>query len=228
MFGKNAITKQDLSSPGELRVKEIFYSIQGEGPYAGMPAVFVRFAGCNLRCYFCDTDFESNPVTLSPTDIWQQIQWHQPAGLVVLTGGEPMLQNIAPLCAQLIAAGYKVQIETAGTIWVDDLPEAVEIVCSPKTPDVHPTIAERCRHWKYLARAGELCGFDGLPKYSTQHEDVDARLYRPQHGVIYLQPMDAGINRPAANQANIQAAMAACLKYRYRLSLQIHKLAGVE
>lgn len=228
MYGKNEITKQDLTHPGELRVNEMFYSIQGEGPHAGRPAVFIRFAGCNLRCYFCDTDFSATNAIMTPNDILSRVQGLQDGGLVVLTGGEPMLQDITPVCALLIAHGYQVQVETAGTVWVPALPAEVELVCSPKTVDVHPEIAVRCQHWKYLARAGELCGWDGLPVMSTQLKEVSARLYRPQHGTIYLQPMDAGQGRPMANQANMQAAVKSCLKYGYRLSLQIHKIAEVE
>jgi 7-carboxy-7-deazaguanine synthase len=225
MFGKNPVRKQDLTHPDALRIKEIFYTLQGEGPYAGQVAVFVRLAGCNLQCYFCDTDFESDTHDASPEDILEVIKSMQPAGLVVLTGGEPMIQNIAPLCTLLDAHGYLVQIETAGTVWVPDLPDSVTLVCSPKTGGVHPLIAEHCMYWKYLIKAGEQAEHDGLPNGST-HEDGKAHaLYRPQHGVIYLQPLDE--QDELRNRFNMDAAVQTCMKFGYRLSLQQHKITGV-
>lgn len=225
MFGKNPIRKQDLSAPDALRVKEMFYTLQGEGPYAGQVAVFVRLAGCNLQCHFCDTDFESDAFAVTPQDILKTVKDLMPAGLVVLTGGEPMLQNIAPLCELLDANGYLVQIETAGTVWVPDLPEHVTLVCSPKTGSVHKLVEEHCVHWKYLIKAGEQSEHDGLPNFSTHEAGKEHALYRPQHGVIYLQPMDE--QDAASNQANMNAAVQTCMKFGYRLSLQQHKITGV-
>lgn len=218
MYGKNKVMKQDLSSPQRLRVKEIFYSIQGEGPYAGRPAVFIRMAGCNLRCAFCDTDFETDILEMSPAEIFEEVLHLAPGGLVVITGGEPLLQDISMLCrilSETAIARYTVQVETAGTVWVPNLPEDVDIVCSPKTSKVHPQVAERCADWKYIVKAGALSLHDGLP------EDI----YRPRRGTIYLQPMDEG--DAALNRANMQAAVDSCLKFYHRLSLQQHKIIGV-
>lgn len=226
MFGKNEVIKQDLTRGDALRVKEIFFTIQGEGPNAGERAVFIRLHGCNLRCFFCDTDFEGEHQVMSVNDVMHAVSSYIDDGLVVITGGEPMLQNITPLCEELLKHSYLPQVETAGTVWVPDLSDDVQIVCSPKTPRVHPMIEERCRHWKYIIRAGEQSVTDGLPNGSTQIDGMAQTLYRPpiwMNDTIYVQPMDEDTQ---AN--NIQAAVGACMKYGYRLSMQVHKIVGVE
>jgi organic radical activating enzyme len=149
--------------------------------------------------------------------------------LVVITGGEPLLQDLTFLCTTLIENGFIVQIETAGTVWVPGLPDAVEIVCSPKTGSVHPEIALRCRHWKYIIRAAEVNETDGLPEYSTQIEHHVAPVYRAKQGTIYVQPMDEGVGDGAeATRLNLRATVRSCMEFGYRLSLQVHKIAGVE
>ena len=103
-----------------MRIAEVYSSIQGEGQFAGTPSVFVRTAGCNLRCWFCDTPFTSwkpEGPQVSVADLVQQVDT---LGVehVVLTGGEPLLQpGSVPLCEQLLAAGHFVTIETAGTVF---------------------------------------------------------------------------------------------------------------
>jgi 7-carboxy-7-deazaguanine synthase len=99
MFGKNPI-RPIVFNPKQLAVESIFYTIQGEGPFAGMPSLFIRLAGCNLACHFCDTQFETQAD--NPQD-WEIVAnrilafpIHQ-RRLVVVTGGEPMRQNWAPL-----------------------------------------------------------------------------------------------------------------------------------
>ena len=86
-----------------MKVNEIFYSLQGEGHYTGTPAVFVRFAGCNLRCWFCDTDFEKGD-EMSEDEIVEAVLQY-PTRYVVITGGEPTLQITASLCDKLHAHG---------------------------------------------------------------------------------------------------------------------------
>ena len=105
-------------------VKEIFYSLQGEGFHAGRPAVFCRFAGCNLSCTFCDTDFVGTDGPgggrfATPQDVAGHVRSFWPGGgrpLVVCTGGEPLLQLDAPLIEALHAAGFEIAVETNGTL----------------------------------------------------------------------------------------------------------------
>ena len=203
MFGTNP-----LSSPIEgdgmwLEVQDIFSTIQGEGPFAGKPAIFLRLAGCNLRCHFCDTDFESRRTTTSlgriKSDI-EQLASRDKIGktdLVVITGGEPLLQNVIPLCWVLAKAGFHVQFETAGTVWVEGLEDLIDqgkvsLVCSPKTPTVHAMICRWCGDWKYLIRAGEVLALDGLPFMSTQLPGKEAKIKRPPKPLdtVWLQPCE--------------------------------------
>jgi 7-carboxy-7-deazaguanine synthase len=103
-----------------VRIAEVYSSIQGEGQFAGVPSVFVRTSGCNLRCWFCDTPFTSwkpEGPQISLAELVAQVRAFE-IEHVVLTGGEPLLQpDSVPLCEQLLAAGHFVTIETAGTVF---------------------------------------------------------------------------------------------------------------
>jgi 7-carboxy-7-deazaguanine synthase len=122
-----------------MKVAEIFYSIQGEGKLAGVPSVFVRASGCNLRCTWCDTPYASWELEgdeLGVKEIVGRMKEH-PARHVVLTGGEPMIMpDIAPLSQRLRADGYHVTIETAATVYK---PVAVDLASlSPKLSNSTP------------------------------------------------------------------------------------------
>lgn len=103
-----------------VRIAEVYSSIQGEGQFSGVPSVFVRTSGCNLRCWFCDTPFTSwkpEGPQISLAELVAQVRAFE-IEHVVLTGGEPLLQpDSVPLCEQLLAAGHFVTIETAGTVF---------------------------------------------------------------------------------------------------------------
>jgi 7-carboxy-7-deazaguanine synthase len=118
-----------------MRVTEIFFSIQGEGTRAGRPCVFVRFTGCDLRCVYCDTAYAFHGGEDMTRDaILREIARH-PSRLVLLTGGEPMLQKELPdLARELLARGYEVAVETHGQRPLDALPEEVVRIVDVKTP----------------------------------------------------------------------------------------------
>ena len=103
-----------------MKISELFYSIQGEGKLSGVPSVFIRASGCNLRCSWCDTPYASrNPEgdDLTVNEIVDRIAEH-PARHVVITGGEPMIMpDIVPLTAALKSRGYHITIETAATVF---------------------------------------------------------------------------------------------------------------
>lgn len=189
-----------------IGLAEIFYSVQGEGTWTGTPAVFVRLAGCNLACTFCDTDYALR--FLAPVDeiVARVRELGGDCPMVILTGGEPLAQTHTPaLIAALRADGRRVHIESNGTIDVE-LPPDVWLTVSPKER-LHPAMAARADEAKLIV--------DGR----VPAEWLDAF---PAATPIALQPEG---NKPA----NIALAVAAAKDRptRLRLSLQTHKFIGV-
>lgn len=200
-----------------MKVNEIFYSLQGEGHYTGTPAVFVRFAGCNLRCWFCDTDFEKG-VEMNEDEIVEAVLQY-PTRYVVITGGEPTLQITASLCDKLRAHGLYLMMETNGT---RPLPEGCKvdwITCSPKLIDVEEgkrKIATiRLRHIDELKVVFE----DSPTQDMALYEQIPATEYR-------LQPCDT--QDPLCNQAILNKTIKYILQHpKWKLSLQTHKILHV-
>lgn len=203
-------------------VKEIFLTVQGEGGQAGCPAVFLRFAGCNLWtgreqdraksvCRFCDTDFigtdgPGGGKFTTPQDLARAVSGFWPGGgrkLVVCTGGEPLLQLDASLIAALKAEGFSISLETNGTIAA---PDGIDwITVSPKS--TAPLVQTRGQELKLVYPQA-----DCLPE---QFEGLDFERFS-------LQPMDG-----PDQMANAKAAYAYCLAHPlWRLSLQTHKWIG--
>jgi 7-carboxy-7-deazaguanine synthase len=120
-----------------LKINEIFYSIQGETSYVGYPTVFVRTSGCNLRCGYCDTTYAYYSGEMMTEDaVVSEIAKHAGAKYVCITGGEPMLQKeIVPLMKRLCDLGYKVSLETSGSIDCGDVDARVKKIIDVKTPD---------------------------------------------------------------------------------------------
>ena len=205
-------------------VKEIFHTLQGEGFNAGRPAVFCRFAGCNLwsgreadrataACDFCDTDFVGTDGTGGgkfghPDALADAIAAEWPSGaahrFVVITGGEPLLQLDRPLIEALHSRGFEVAVETNGTIAA---PEGVDWLCvSPKSDQ---PLA--------ISRGDELKLVFPQPKAPPE------RFESLEFAHFFLQPMDG-----PARQAHTRAAIAYCLAHpRWRLSVQSHKHLGI-
>jgi len=207
-------------------VKELFYTLQGEGANSGRPAVFCRFAGCNLWtgreadraaavCRFCDTEFVGTDGTgggkfASPAALADAVAASWPAGdpaarpLVVCTGGEPLLQLDPPLIDALHSAGFEIAVESNGTVTP---PAGIDWLCiSPKAEA--PLL---------------LTGGDELKLVYPQEGAEPARYERLAFRHFFLQPMDG-----PAQEANTRAALAYCLAHpRWRLSLQTHKLLGI-
>jgi len=207
-------------------VKELYYTLQGEGANTGRPAVFLRFAGCNLWsgreearataiCDFCDTDFvgtdgRGGGTFATPDELARAVRAAWPAELattrpfVVCTGGEPLLQLDAPLVDALHAVGCEVAIETNGTLAP---PPGIDWVCmSPKAGA--PLVLRRGSELKLV-----------YPQEGLAPESVEGLDF--EH--FFLQPMD-GPDR----DRNTELALRYCLEHpRWRLSLQTHKLLGI-
>ncbi|WP_218920895.1 7-carboxy-7-deazaguanine synthase QueE [Melittangium boletus] len=220
---------QEDSDGQKLWVQEVFYTLQGEAIFAGQPAVFVRLGGCNLRCYWCDTDFESSTYNPSLDELVAHVESVRPAvcDLIVITGGEPLRQNINPFVTRLLEKGLRVQIETSGSLNLD-LPEHPRLffLCSPKTTKLHPGIAPRISAFKYVVALGETDPQDGLPVMSTQKRDMAARIARPVEGSrVYVMPRDD--QDPERNRANMQECARIAMTFGYTLTLQTHKLLGI-
>jgi organic radical activating enzyme len=190
-----------------LGLAEIFYSVQGEGAWTGTPAVFVRLAGCNLNCRFCDTDYSLKSFA-SPAEIVARVRaLGGDCPMVVLTGGEPFAQSESSgLIEALRADGRRVHVESNGTIAVP-LPADVWLTVSPKER-LHPAMAARADEVKLIV--------DGR----VPEEWLDAFAGRTIP--TFLQP-------EGNNPANVRLALEAA-KARpglFRLGLQTHKFIGV-
>lgn len=120
----------------ELRITEIFHSLQGESITIGLPTVFVRLTGCPLRCHYCDTAYAfKGGIKLTLSNILTSIEQYQ-CQYITVTGGEPLAQpNCIPLLTQLCDQGYHVSIETSGALPIDNIDKRVMIVMDLKTPD---------------------------------------------------------------------------------------------
>jgi organic radical activating enzyme len=233
MFGKNPKARQGPEHPETYSVKEVFTTFQGEGPYAGWPAVFVRMGGCNLACFYCDTEFSRGLSTVTPEQLLQDIREEQErnpgARLVVFTGGEPMLQDLRPIIQALFyyqMAG-QVQVETAGTVMWPNWPHHLApLVVSPKTPKVNAEVAREAVAWKYILRASGVDPRDGLPAYSTQEQGKEQPVARPgNRAPVYVQPCDE--QSPDLTERNTDIAIRVALNFGYRLSFQVHKMVNM-
>lgn len=220
MHGKNPIRKPLAHDGRVLEIQSIFATLQGEGPYVGWPAIFIRLGGCNLACAFCDTEFEDFSQQFV-ADILARVKRlaSNTCNLVVITGGEPFRQNIAPLCEALIAKGFKVQIETNGTLW-RELPKEVDIICSPKNTGggymkIRDDLLSRVNAFKFIISAQDT-------KYNHVG-NVGQNVYQAP---VYVQPMDE--YDPIKNEKNRALALQLATEHGYRLSLQMHKILGIE
>lgn len=209
-------------------VKEMYYTLQGEGARSGRPAVFLRFSGCNLWsgrekdrvravCNFCDTEFvgtdgpgggkfsTAKDLASAVVEKWpQDARNEQP--YVVCTGGEPLLQLDSPAIAALHDAGFEIGIETNGTLRA---PDRIDWICV--SPKAGAAVAQTSGDELKLV-------YPQAEPEAQPEQFVDMEFYH-----FYLQPMD---NSEQAK--NIQSAIQYCLDHpRWKLSLQTHKIIGI-
>ena len=236
-MNKQQPQKPDYRTDGALEVHSIFSTIQGEGPFVGQRATFIRLAGCNLQCPQCDTEYlvSKHPDidTEYPGKYLQEVTHIldevviYPNDLVVITGGEPFRQNLLPLVVALLDANFIVQIETNGTLYQDLPYQAITVVCSPKTGSINKDLLPHIAALKYVVSSDDVAKEDGLPNHALGHPAMP-RLARPPEGFegyVYIQPADE--KDEEKNQWNLEAAVHSTLKFGYILCLQVHKIAGV-
>lgn len=234
----------------QLLVTSIFYTLQGEGPYAGCPAVFLRLAGCNrgrkddMGCQFCDTRFyfdEGKVMTF--IEITQQIAklLNGKAALTVITGGEPMLQDNLSRFVQhhrTVFTGTSIQIESNGDRLAKHWPSAgyAQIVVSPKVnkngyTKPNPEVLKAALCFKFVISADPTSSYHSLPDWIMRGDSV-----RPER--VYVSPMteylqavppgmmasawDKGLIDHVATRANYRRAAALALEHGLRVSLQTH------
>jgi len=228
-MNQQPITGQNLDREG-YPVKEIFETIQGEGPWQGYPAVFIRLGGCNLRCSWCDTNYTDGIEILPEKSIVlraNNLCMREKLERVVITGGEPFIHNLVPLVRMLLDQGTQVQIETNGTLSNPDFPwDEVMIVCSPKAGKIHADIQHNANAYKYVIDT-EIDYKDMLPKGSTQEKGKRGPP-RPDQLIpemIWVMPRDGDSERH--QKAHEQLAMDACYIMGYRFSGRLHKILGI-
>ena len=203
-----------------MKVNEIFYSLQGEGSFTGVPAVFLRLSGCNTNCEFCDTSHQDG-TEMSEDEIIAAVSRY-PARHIVITGGEPTLQITPSLCRKLQENLFFVQIETNGSVKLDkafNLKDQEEslidwVTCSPK--DL-PIKIQRIDELKAL--------FDGERPvlYMNDFDFYNRRFFIQEYRLQPTDVGDSGRNRDIRNN---------CINYvlkhpEWSLSLQLHKILNI-
>ena len=188
-----------------LQVNEMFWSLEGEGVRVGEPTFFIRLAGCNLRCAFCDTDFD-HYTEMTVEEILGEVK-RRDITWICITGGEPLLQNIEPLCRTLRQEGYRLHIETNGTV------------------DPDPRLYDYIEHWTVSPKgrtiAASLTHITEL-KYVVGKGFREDRVEEDRAEYIYLQPESS---EPEHTQRTIDILRR---HPEWRLSCRIHKVLDLQ
>jgi organic radical activating enzyme len=216
-----------------LDFHSIFHTLQGEGPFSGMRAVFVRLAGCNLQCPWCDTEYTKGRYPIPIIDLVHAVRGiAKGAELVVITGGEPLRQPIGRFVKLLRDFDFTVQIESNGVYQPDpDLLNSLEydpnvlLVVSPKTHRIHKDCARLAEAFKYVLDFGSIDPNDGLPIKALDHPNKTKVARAPEGKPIYVSPCETG--DPERDRLNLQACAKAALKHGYICGVQLHKLIGL-
>lgn len=218
-----------------MQITEIYKSLQGESTYAGLPCVFVRLTGCNLRCSWCDTEYSFHGgKKMTPEEVFDEVQSLSPSGgLIEITGGEPMLQEreLVPFMQTLLQEGYKVLLETSGERALDRVPAAVIKIVDVKCPGSEEGDSFRMENLETLT------SHDEIKFVISDRADYEfAREFTLHHGLSHR--VNAVLFSPAFSKAASGARDASnCLldpqqlaewmledNVPARLGLQIHKL----
>lgn len=217
-----------------MQIIEIFKSLQGESSFAGLPCVFVRLAGCNLRCVWCDSEYTfkgGSRMTLD--EVMLEVQRLSPkGGLVEITGGEPLLQEreVVPLMDHLIGAGYEVLLETSGERPLDRVPSQVVKIVDVKCPDSGEGDTFRLENLPFLMPRDELkFVIAGRRDYEFALDFIRAHDLSSRVGHVILSPAfrkDATGSRGVSHcllDPQLLAEWMLADDLNARLGLQIHK-----
>ena len=193
----------------EYPISETFYSIIGEGQHTGQAAFFIRLAGCNLNCDFCDTNYEEK-YQATPEELYAEAKNYQ-SRIVVVTGGEPTIHSLKPI-VDTFKREFRIYLETNGSL----LPDTYDfdwIATSPKSKVVFNCVLSSSQEVKFL------CGFEGW-------REVLETLSPHCHGHLWLMPIADGLT---LNQKNIDLAVDYCLRHpKVKFCCQIHKAINVK
>lgn len=211
-----------------MKISEIFYSIQGEGKLIGTPFIFIRTAGCNLSCQYCDTKYAKVGQEWQLVDIVVEVTKF-PCKHIVITGGEPLLQSATlDLCHMLSSMNYHVTIETNGTLSIP-MPDVIGIDLLSISPKLSNSGVDKNKRYKVdIVKELISYGIDYYLKFVVENEaDVlemetewlDKLNILPQH--VYLMPQ-AIISKDAI--AKGRELVEACKEKRYKLSPRLHTI----
>ena len=216
-----------------MQIIEIYRSIQGESSFAGMPCTFVRLAGCNLRCDWCDSEYTfTGGKKMLGAEVEAEVKHPSPAGLVEITGGEPMLQEreLVPFMEKLLADGYEVLIESSGERLLERVPKAVHKIVDVKCPDSGEFGTFRMENLPHLGEVDEVKfviasrkDYDFARQFTREH-----RLEEQVGGVIFSPAFrkDARGARDVSSCVLDPRELAEWIVadgLKVRLGLQIHK-----
>ena len=203
-----------------LDICEIFYSLQGESTFSGLPCIFIRLSGCNLNCSWCDTRYaeeESFPMTLD--QILKKIESYN-CNLIEITGGEPLLQEATPLLiSMLLERHYQVLLETNGSLSIQNIPEPCIKIMDVKCPSSNESNSFLQENIQYLSKEDEIKFVIGsLEDYEFAKAMIENELIGISQKKIHLSPVFGQISPEILAQKMIEDNLHA------RLSLQQHKI----
>jgi 7-carboxy-7-deazaguanine synthase len=212
---------------------EIYKSIQGESSFAGRPCIFVRLAGCNLRCSWCDSEYTfTGGYKLSEDEVVAEIEKLAPVKLVEFTGGEPLLQEreVVPLMGRLLSGGYELMIETSGERPVENVPKAVHKIIDVKCPGSGESGRFRMTNLASLTERDEVkFVITNRDEYEYARAFIRDNALEGRVGGILLSPAFSKTPTPERTTENCLLDPRELVEWMLadglnaRLSLQIHK-----
>jgi len=217
-----------------MHLIELYKSVQGESSFAGVPCIFVRLAGCNLRCSWCDSEYTfSGGKPFTEDEVVAQIEALAPCRLIEFTGGEPMLQarELLPLMQRLLDSGYELMIETSGERALADVPEAVHKIVDVKCPGAGAAANSfRMENLGALTRNDEVkFVISDRADYEFARDFIRAHKLEKKAGQILLSPAFQKTPSPQRTADNMALDPRKVVDWMLedglpaRLSLQIHK-----